>query len=108
MRAVGYKGGKERHNVKEDICYSLDDGVRLLTLVERVAQAGVDCDDFVNIPKDLLDKVSTTVFGDDIRRAERGYPNLCPYQHAPNEEASEAGIHRASTPYRARNRARYR
>jgi len=37
MRAVGYKWGKERDKVKEDICYSLDDGIRLLTLVERVA-----------------------------------------------------------------------
>ena len=80
MRAVGYKGGKERDDVKEYICNPFDDGIRLLTLVERVAQAGVDCDDVVNIPKDLFNKVSATVFRDDVRRAERGYPNLCPYQ----------------------------
>ena len=85
MRAVGHKGGEERDNVKEYICYSLDDGVRLLTLVEGVAQAGVDCDNVVNVPKDLLDEVGAAVFGDDVRRGEWGYPNLCPYQHAPNE-----------------------
>ena len=77
MRAVGHKGGKERDDVKEDIGDAFDDSVRLLTLIECVTQAGVDCDNVVNVPKHLLDKVGATFFGDDVRRVERGYPNLC-------------------------------
>lgn len=63
MRTVGYKGSKERYNFKEDICDALDDGVRLLALVECFTQSGVDCDDVVDIPKYLLDKVCAACLG---------------------------------------------
>lgn len=105
MRTVGYKGGKKRDDVEENIRYSLDDGVRLLTLVKRVAQTGVDGDDVVNVPKDLLDKVSATVFGNDVRRAERGYPNLCPYQCGPNKQASEQHTSRKYSMSRTKSRS---
>lgn len=47
-----------RYDIKEDVSDALDDGIRLLALVECVAQAGVNCDYVVDIPKYLLDKVS--------------------------------------------------
>lgn len=62
--------------VTEDVGDSFDDSIRLLTLVQCVAQARVDGDHVVDIPKQLLDKVCATVFWDDIRRAQRRYPNL--------------------------------
>jgi hypothetical protein len=63
MRTVRYKGGEVRYDIKEDVSDALDDGVRLLALVERVAQAGVNCDDVVDIPKYLLDKVGAACLG---------------------------------------------
>ena len=50
--------------------------VRLLTLITSVAQTRVDCDHVVDIPKHLLDEISAAVFRNDIRDAERSYPNL--------------------------------
>ena len=70
MCAIEHKRGKQRDNVKEDTGYAFDDRVRLLMLVEYVAQPGVDSDDIVNVPKHLLDKVCPTVFRDDIRCVE--------------------------------------
>jgi hypothetical protein len=74
--AVGYKGGKERDVVTEDVGDSFDDSVRLLTLVQCVAQVRVDRDHVVDVPEYLLDKVGATTFQYDIRYAERRYLNL--------------------------------
>ena len=76
MRAVGHKGGKERDVVTENVGDTFDDSVRLLTLVQCVAQTRVDRNNVVDVPKYLLDEVCPTVFRDDIRRAERRYPDL--------------------------------
>jgi hypothetical protein len=76
VRAVGHKGGKERDVVTEDVGDSFDDSVRLLTLVQCVAQARVDCDHVVDVPEYLLDKICASMFGNDIRRAERRNPKL--------------------------------
>jgi hypothetical protein len=77
VRAIGDKGGKERDVVTEDVGDSFDDSIQRLTLVQYVAQAGVDRDHVVDVPEYLLDKVRATVFQYDIRRAVRRYPNLC-------------------------------
>ena len=63
MRAIGYKGGKVRYNFKEDVSDALDDSVRLLALVQRFAQSGVDCDDIVDVPEYLLDKICAACLG---------------------------------------------
>jgi hypothetical protein len=76
VRAVGDKGGKERDVVTEDVGDSFDDSVRLLTLVQCVAQARVDCDHVVDVPEYLLDEVCAAVFRYDIRCTERRYPKL--------------------------------
>src|SRR5712672_2816145 len=76
MRAVGHKGGKVRHIIEEDVSNALDNGVRLLALIERVAQPGVDRDDILNVPKYLLDKVGTARFWYDVLRTEWGNPDL--------------------------------
>ena len=59
MQAVGYKGGKVRYDIKEDVSNALDDGVRLLALVQCVTQASVNFDNVVDIPKYLFDEVGT-------------------------------------------------
>ena len=66
MRAVGHKGGKEWDVVTEDVRDAFDYSVRLLTLVQCIAQTHVDRDHVVDIPKYLLDEISATVFWDDI------------------------------------------
>ena len=76
MRAVGYKRGKERHDVKEYVSNTIDDGVQLLALIERVPQARVDSDDIMNIPKYLLDKVGATRLRYYVLCAKRTDPHL--------------------------------
>ena len=77
MRAVGYKRGKERHDIEEDVRNTLDDSVRLLALIERVPQARVDSDDIVDVPEYLFNKVGAAMLGYDVLRAEGTDPHLC-------------------------------
>lgn len=76
MRAVGHKRGKVRHDVEEEVSNTVDDGVRLLALVERVPQSRVDSYNIVYVPKHLLDKVGTAILRDDVLCAERSDPYL--------------------------------
>ena len=63
MRAVGHKGGEVGYNIKEDVSDALDDGIRLLALVECITQAGVNSNDVVDIPKYLLYEVGAARLG---------------------------------------------
>ena len=55
-----------RHALEQHVPDPLDDGVRLLPLVERVAQPRVHRDDVVDVPEDLLEEVLPSFFGDDV------------------------------------------
>ena len=76
MRAVADKRAKVRDGVEEDVADALDDGVALLALVERVAQARVDRDDVVDVPEDLREEVEAPRGGDDVLVFEGGDPGL--------------------------------
>lgn len=65
-----------RHGLKQDIANTLDNGIGLLTLIERIAKAGVDGDNLLDIPKHLLDKIGTAVCRDNVAVFEIIYPGL--------------------------------
>lgn len=59
MSAIRYKRAEMRHCFKQDITDTLHNSVRLLTFIQRIAEAGVDGDNLLDIPKDLLDEIGT-------------------------------------------------
>jgi hypothetical protein len=66
MGTIGDKETEMRHGVEQDIANTFDNGIRLLSFVEGIAQAGVDSDNVVNVPKDLFEKVGSMWLGNNI------------------------------------------
>ena len=64
------------HGVKENVADLFDDGVGLLSLVQRVPQACVHSYDIVYVPKYLFKEIQTTLFGYNVRLFQWGYPCL--------------------------------
>ena len=76
MRAIRYERAKRGNDIYENIPDALDNGIRFLALIQRIAQARVYADDFVDVPENLLDKVSAPLGGDDVIVFEVGDPYL--------------------------------
>ena len=64
------------NGLDQDVADLLDDGVRLLSLVQRVPQARVDSNDGLYVPEHLLDEVLPSSFWDGFRLLERLFPQL--------------------------------
>ena len=64
------------HRLEKHVSDLLDHSVRLLPLVERVAEARVDGDDVVDVPKHLSDEILPSGLGDDIEFSEGLDPAL--------------------------------
>ena len=76
MRAIRYERAKRGNNIHENIPDALDNGIGFLALIQRIAQARVYADDFVDVPENLLDKVSAPLGRNDIIVFEVGDPHL--------------------------------
>jgi hypothetical protein len=76
MGTIGDKETEMRHGVEQNITDTFDNGIRLLSFVEGIAQAGVDSDNVVNVPKDLFEKVGSTWLGNNILVFDAVYPGL--------------------------------
>jgi len=66
MRSIRHERAKQWDNINEDISDALDNGVCLLALIQGIAQARVYGDNLLNVPENLLDKVSTSLGRDDV------------------------------------------
>ena len=64
------------HGVKENVADLFDNGVGLLSLVQRVPQACVHSYDIVYVPKDLLQEVCAPRLGYDVQFSQRRDPQL--------------------------------
>jgi hypothetical protein len=62
--------------VQEDVCNALDNGILLLPTRECVSESGVNGKDDFNIPKDLLNEIGASVFGDNVQRLQGCDPAL--------------------------------
>lgn len=76
MRSIRHEWAKQGHNINEDISDALDNGVCLLALIQGIAQARVYADNLLDVPEDLLDKVSSSLGGDDVVVFEVADPHL--------------------------------
>ena len=76
MRPILDKRSKVRHDVQEHVADTLNDRIRLLSLVQRVAQSGVDGNNVVQIPKYLCEEIGSLIDGNDIGIFESPYPCL--------------------------------
>lgn len=76
MRAVRYERPEVRYCLKQDITNTFDNSIRFLSFIECIAEAGVDDDDLLDIPKDLLDEIGTAVRRNNIAVFEIIHPDL--------------------------------
>ena len=76
MATVRNERGKEGYHVEKNVANSLNNSVRLLALVQRIAKLGVDSDDVVYVPEDLLEEVETAVLRNNVGFLQRRYPDL--------------------------------
>ena len=87
MGTVVHEGRKVRDGIKQNVANFLDDCVRLLPLVERVAEACVDTDDIVDVPEYLRQEILTALLGDDIGCLEGLDPDVAEVLHVTHKVA---------------------
>jgi len=66
MTSVFDEWSEMRGDLEEDVTNSLDYGIGFLAFIERFPEFDIHREDFVDIPKHLLNKVRSAGFRDDI------------------------------------------